>query len=199
MPRTAAKEKDSLEAVSYALAHRLRVEILTALNEGSYSSIQLTRILHQPLSTVSHHIEELLKGKRIEVAESKLVRGVERAFYRAVSTGLLTDEEMAALSPEARRAIYALVLQNGTAEALASLWAGKISDDPRTWLTWDWFYVDDEGRREIAVEQERSWARMGEIEAEAEKRARQSENPLRPIIVTSYGYERSRTPPSPET
>lgn len=190
MPRAAAKNKTPEEAIGYALAHRVRIEILSALNERPYSAIQLSRIVRQSLSTVTHHVDELLKADRIEIAETKRVRNIDRTFYRAVTTPFLSDEEVEALPAEARQAIYGLIIQNSTAEALASLWAGKISEDPRSWLSWRWFNVDEQGRRDIADEQARSWARMQEIEAESAERR----SPSRPIIVTSFGYERSREP-----
>lgn len=60
MPRTttakAGKDRTREEAVAYAVANRIRVEILTALNERSATSAELARIVHQPLSTVTYHV-----------------------------------------------------------------------------------------------------------------------------------------------
>jgi DNA-binding transcriptional ArsR family regulator len=48
------------EAVSYAVGHRIRVEIIVALHDlDTASAIELSRIVHQPLSTVTHHLREL--------------------------------------------------------------------------------------------------------------------------------------------
>lgn len=199
MPRTvkASKKRTVEEAVSYAVGHRIRVEVLSALNERSYSASELSKVVHQPLSTVSHHIDELLNSKSIEIAARKEVGNVTQTFYRAVDVSLYSEEEMAALDPEARQAIYGVILQNATAEAIASLWAGKISEDPRAHMTWAWFTVDDEGRRLLANEMETWWGRLYEIEAEAAARRAESGENGKSMIVTMFGYERSRTPVIP--
>lgn len=198
MPRTQTKigkDRSIEEAVSYAVANRIRVEVLAALNERSYSGAELARIVHQPLSTVTHHIEELLKSRSIEVAKTEQVRNITQNFYRAVEIPFFTDEEMEALPSEARQEIYGLILQSAMAEALASFWAGKITNDPRSVIVWRWYNVDDEGRRAIADEQARSWERIREIEAESATRQAESGEESRSILVTSLGYERGRNSP----
>lgn len=193
------KDRTVEEAVAYAVAHRIRVEVLSALNERSYSAVELAQIVHQPLSTVGHHVEELLKSNSIEVAYTKRVRNITQSFYRAIEMAFYDDEEIASWPFEKRQEFYGLILQNATAEALASLWAGKISNDPRTWLSWRWFNVDEQGRQAIADEQARSWERVSEIEAESTARQLESGEESRSIIVSSFGFERSRTPPTPGT
>lgn len=200
LPNTTAKpSKDRTieEAVSYAVAHRIRIEVLCVLNERSYSAQELARVVHQPLSTVTHHVEELLRSGSIEVAETRQVRNITQNFYRAVEIPFLSDEEMEAQSAETRQEIYGLILQASMAEALASFSAGKISADPRVVLAWRWFNVDAQGRRDIADEQAKSWERVTEIEAESTARRAVSEEEPTSIIVTSLGYERSRTSPIP--
>jgi DNA-binding transcriptional ArsR family regulator len=185
------------EAISYAVGHRIRVEILAALNEGAASANELARIVHQPLSTVTHHIEELLKSGSIEIARTERVRNINQNFYRAVELPFFSDEEMAAMGPDTRQEIYGVILQAVMAEALAAFWAGKITADPRAWLSWRWFNVDAQGRQDIAEEQARSWERMREIEAEAtSRRAESGEDPVS-IIVSSLGHERFRPATDP--
>jgi DNA-binding transcriptional ArsR family regulator len=197
VPRTTkpGKARTIEEAVSYAVGHRIRIEILAALNERSYSSIELARIVKQPLSTVSHHIEELLKSRSIEVARTERVRNIEQNFYRSIEFGYISDEELTTLPREVRQEMYGILLQAAMAEALASFWAGKIADDPRAFTAWRWFNVDAQGRDDIADELMRSWRRFQEIEAESTNRRAESGEEAQSIIVTSLGYPRSRTSP----
>jgi DNA-binding transcriptional ArsR family regulator len=181
------------EAISYAVGHRIRVEILASLNEAVASASELAGVVHQPLSTVTHHIEELLKSGSIEVARTERVRNISQNFYRAIELPFFTDEEMEAMPPAARQEIYGVILQAVMAEALAAFWAGKISADPRSWLSWRWFNVDAQGREDIAEEQARSWERLREIEAESTSRRARSGEKAVSIIVSSLGHERCRT------
>ncbi len=192
MPRGAAKERTVEQAVAYAIAHRIRVEVLAVLNEGTYTAVELSRFVHQPLSTVTHHIEELLRSDSIEVATTKRIRNIEQAYYRAVKMPFYSDEDMEQLPPEARQEIYGLVLQSAIAEALASLWGGKLRDDPHAWMSWRWFNVDEQGRADLAAELRRSWERVVEIEAESTGRRARSGEEATTMIVTSFGFERSR-------
>jgi DNA-binding transcriptional ArsR family regulator len=191
------KDRTVEERVSYAVGHRVRIEVLAALNERSYSAADLAKIVHQPLSTVTHHVEELLKSGSIEVAKTQQVRNISQNFYRAVEIPFFNDEDMAAKTPEERQEIYGLILQASLAEALASFWAGKITADPRVVMAWNWFNVDEEGREEIAEELAESWLRVQQIEARSVARRAESGEEAQSIIVTTFGYERSRTSPQP--
>ena len=167
---TRSKARTIEEAVSYAIGHRIRIEILAILNEGAYSPDDLARMTGQPLSKVTHHVKELLDSRSIEIAKVEQVRNMTQNFYRAVEIPFFSDEEMAAKTPQERKEIYGLVLQASMAEALAALGAGKIAD-----------------------EQAASWQRTVEIEARATSRRAESGEPAVSINVTSLGYERSRS------
>jgi DNA-binding transcriptional ArsR family regulator len=181
------------EAVCYAVGHQIRIEVLAVLNEGTRSPDELSRIIHQPLSKVTHHVKELLESGSIELAKTRRVRNTTQHFYRAVEIPFFSDEEMAAKQPEERQMIYGLILQAIMAESLASFWAGKITSDPRTWLSWRWFNVDAQGRDEIADELADSWERVQEIEARSAARRAKSGEEAASIIVATLGFERNRT------
>lgn len=191
------KPRGVVEAVSYAVGHRVRIEILGSLNEGIRTADQLARIVREPLSTVTHHIKELLRSGSIEVADIKMIGNVAQHFYRATEMPFHTDEEHAALSDAEKNATCALIIQTIAAESLNAMYAGKMATDSRLWLSWRWFNVDAEGRGDIADEQARFWSRMWEIEAESASRRIKSGEDARSIIVSSLGFERSQTAPTP--
>jgi DNA-binding transcriptional ArsR family regulator len=194
---TKKKQRSPEEARVYAVAHRIRAEILAALHERHRSPIELTKLLGLPLSTIAHHVDELVRDNSIELAEIKRVRNANEHFYRAIELPFYSDEEMWAMPVEARQEFYGLILQAATAEAFASFWAGKMSSDPRVWMSWCWFNVDAQGRDDIADEQARSWARVQEIEAESNTRRAESGEEATSIIVTSMGFMRNRTASAP--
>jgi DNA-binding transcriptional ArsR family regulator len=188
------------DAVSYAIGHRVRVEILAALNDlECASAAELARLVHQPLSTVTHHVDELLKSGSIRVERTEKVRSVEQRFFRVVNPIFFSDEELAAMPEEEREDVCRYVLQSMTAEALAAFWAGKLAPDPRLFLAWSWFNVDEEGRAEIADEQLRSWQRIRETERRsAERCAASGEEPFS-VLVSSFSFHRFRTALRPDS
>lgn len=180
------------EAVSYGVGHRIRIEILCLLNEGTRSASEIAKLTRQPLTTIGHHIKELLAGGSIEVARVEKVRNADQHFYRAVERPFVSDEEADALPSEVKQEYAALILQAITAEGMAALWAGKLSDDPDVRMMWRWYNLDREGRREFAAEQLESWHRCSEIEARSANRRAESGEEAVTVIGVSLGFERSR-------
>lgn len=187
------------DSVSYAVGHRIRIEILAALHEGPESADSLAKIVGRTLGIVTYHIEELLKDGSIEVAYSKQIRAnMTQHFYRMVELPEFSEEEIAAMTPEERQALAALILQATTAEAMASLWAGKLHTDPRVKLIWDRLPLDERGREDLADEQAESWGRIRGIAGDAANRMAESGEKGVTYVVHIFGYERSRsTAPAP--
>jgi DNA-binding transcriptional ArsR family regulator len=195
--RSGQRGKSIEEAISYAVGHRTRVYVLTILNEGTYTPDEIARIIGEPLPNVSFHIRELVDAGCIELAKTVKVRNADQHYYRAVEMPFYSDEEMEAMTPAQRQVTYGLILQCMTAEALAALWAGRMQSDPRTWMAWRWFNVDEQGRQDLADEQERSWNRYQEIEAESTNRRVHTGDGAASIIMAQMGFQRERTAPKP--
>lgn len=181
------------EAVSYAIGHRVRIEILAALHEGPASAKQLSKIVGQPLSNVTHHIEELLVSGSIDIAYTEQVGNITQNFYCMVKLPFYSDEDVAAMTRDERQVLASIILQAVMAEALASLWAGKLHSDPRVMLAWNRITLDPQGREDLADEQMRSWERMMEIEAESTNRRAATEEAGTTYVISSLGFERNRS------
>jgi DNA-binding transcriptional ArsR family regulator len=191
-------DREIQDALSYAVGHRIRVEILTVLHEvESASAKELARIVRQPLSTVTHHVSELLKSDSICVERTEKVRSVDQRFYTLRSPIFVNDEEWAEMPEAERQRTCGTVLQSLMAEALAAFGAGKIASDPRQVTCWAWFNVDEQGRNDISAEQIRSWRRIEEIEKEARDRCSKSGEQPSTLLVASLGFERVRAAQSP--
>lgn len=180
------------EAPSYGVGHRIRIEILGVLNEGTHSASELARLIHQPLTTIGHHIKELVNSGCIELARIEKVRNVDQHFYRAVQLPFVTDEEWNNEPAEVKQEYAAVVLQAIMAEGLGSLWAGKMSNDPTLRLMWRWFNLDTQGRQELADELRESWERIVEIEGESTNRRAESGEEAITMVAAMMGFRRSR-------
>jgi hypothetical protein len=161
-------------ALSYALGHRLRIEILVLLNEHARSTSELARKLREPLSKVTHHVNELQRDGSIELAETRTQRNTLEHVFRAMRPSENSEAEWLAKPVSERQIEAALILQNALAEHLAAYDAGVITEDEHVGLLWRWFNVDQEGRVEIVREQEASWKRLEKIEARSAARRLES-------------------------
>lgn len=186
------------EVVSYALGHRIRIEVLTLLNEGVYTPNELAEILGQPLTTLTHHVTELADAGAIELARTEPAGNWTRHYYRAVEQPKVDEQQALDMPLKQRQVMAGVTLQCMTAESLAALWAGHMADDPRiVMLSWRWFNVDKEGQREIIQELAESWERVQEIEARATARRAASGEEAVSMIVGSQCFPRSRTASGP--
>lgn len=178
------------DAVSYALAHRIRIEIRCLLNEGIYTAAELAARTPWSLPTISYHLKELLSSRSIEVAKIEKVRNVDQHFYRAVELPVVDDEEAENLPPEVKQEYAAVILQAVIAECLGALRAQKLNQ-PLVRMMWSWFNLGEQGRQELADEQLESWERIVEIEARDANRRAESGEQGRSMIAVTFGFERS--------
>jgi DNA-binding transcriptional ArsR family regulator len=185
------------EKVSYNLGHRIRIEILSLLNEGIYTADDIAAIIGESRQNVHHHLREMVGGNSIEIAKVEKKRNAELHYYRAIEMPDYDDAAVAAMTRDQRQGLAGLITQHSSAELMAALAAGKLSNDPQVELAWRWFNLDAEGRRDLAAEHERFWKRVQELEAEATNRRAESGEEATSYIVAQWGYERARTAPVP--
>jgi DNA-binding transcriptional ArsR family regulator len=197
VPKTSAKAADRTneEATSYALGHRTRVEILSALNEGNFSASELARVVGQPLSSVTHHLAELLASGSISVVDVREVGNVEQKVYSSGAIrGIFFDEEECASWPfERRQATHSRIIQSSGAEAINSLWSGAISNEPKSWLVWKPFKLDDQGWLDACAVFQAAWDRLNAIEEESNDRRAESGEEARPYVCNLQAYPRTGT------
>lgn len=182
------------EAISKAIKHRIRIEILAALHEGPATATDLSKLLGQPIGVVHYHVRRLLKDGSIGVSDTpRHMRNLEMPVYTALILPVYDEERWDRLAPEERQVLSAVTLRAAMAESLTALWAGKLHSDPRLMLAWKPIVLDDEGRRALTQEQRRSWRQICAIESSAQARLGEEETRGTMHVVTLLGFERSRT------
>lgn len=185
------------DAVQYALAHKIRIAILVLLNEGSYTVAELAKLTGVPANNVSNHIRRMLEDGSIEIAKKEKRAGTIVFWYRLAGGIPYYSKEKAESVPEMERQVTAgLVSQSGTAELMAALFAGNLTD-PRTILFWDWFNYDQQGQEDAEADNVRHLERLREIECESMNRSTESGEKTTPILITLYSFVRARVPRRP--
>lgn len=181
------------ERVGSALAHRVRVELLTLLSDAVYTADDLAALVGESRQMVHHHLKVLLRGGSIEIAKVEKRRNADLFFYRGLGGAEYSEEDIRAMSPAEREAVASVVVQFSSAEIMAALAAGKLGRDPEVCLVWRSILLDEAGRKDLADAQLAHWARVEEIEAEAANRRARSRESGKAYVVAEWGFERARS------
>lgn len=189
--RRAGRPKGIEEVVQYALGHKIRVHILIILNDGIYTAAQLAEIIGEPLNNVSNHLRKMLDDGAVEVAKEERKGNVVQYWYKAVAVPYYTQEEAERMTPLQRQVTVGAIVQSGTAELLAALYAETLRD-PKSILFWHWYNVDRQGREDLEAEGLRYLERVREIEAESANRRSESGEDGTSMLVSLSVFERAR-------
>ena len=109
-----------------ALAHPLRVEILTILNERMASPNELSKELEEGLSQVSYHVKVLKDFECIEMVKTEPRRGAVEHYYRATSRAFLTDSDWQSLPESVKPGVSASSIQMIIDDVVGALTGGTF-------------------------------------------------------------------------
>jgi DNA-binding transcriptional ArsR family regulator len=166
------------QQLAKALAHPLRVRILTSLHKGISSPNQLSQELGEPLGNVSYHVKTLLEYDCVELVKTEPRRGAVEHFYRATERAFFSDSDWAKIPASARKGISGVILEAIGSDSTKALVAGSIDAHTDSHLSRTPLIVDKQGWDEIttmlaetlnrAIEiQEQSASRLAEGDAES--------------------------------
>lgn len=178
------------EVVQFALGHRIRVHILILLNDGIHTAAQLATAIGEPLNNVANHLRKMLEDGSVEVAREERKRNVTQYWYRAVEIPYYSQQDAEAMTAVQRQMTAGAIVQSGSAEVMAALYAGRLAD-PRTILFWHWYNVDAQGREELEAESVRFLERLREIEVSATNRRARSGEESVSMLLSLGMFERA--------
>src|SRR3954467_3581558 len=161
-----------------ALAHPLRVQILSALEDRIASPSDLATELDAPLGNVSYHVRTLADLGLVKLVKRRTRRGAVEHYYQARGRAQVTDRAWAQVPGVVRRSMVAVALEQAVDHAGAAAAAGGF-DHAESSPSPESLKVDAEGFGEVSAAigrlhdelagiQERSAARVKKTEGEAE-------------------------------
>src|SRR3984885_12103793 len=149
-----AQTKTSPEGITQqlakALAHPLRVRILSSLHKGVSSPNQLSQELGEPLGNVSYHVKTLLEYDCVELVKTEPRRGAVEHFYRATERAFFSDADWAKIPASARRGIDGVILEAIGQDATAAMLEGTIDSRTDTHNSRTPLVLDDDGWTELS-------------------------------------------------
>lgn len=149
MPQTKTSPEGITQQLAKALAHPLRVRILTSLQKGISSPNQLSQELGEPLGNVSYHVKTLLEYDCVELVKTEPRRGAVEHFYRATERAFFSDADWAKIPASARKGISGAILETIGQDATQALIAGTIDSRTDSHVTRTPLLLDEEGWQEL--------------------------------------------------
>jgi DNA-binding transcriptional ArsR family regulator len=138
------------QQLAKALAHPLRVRILTELNRGISSPNQLAQELDEPLGNVSYHVKTLLEYDCVELVKTEPRRGAVEHFYRATERAFFNDADWAKIPASARKGIDGVILEAIGQDATAAMLEGTIDSRTDAHISRTPLILDDAGWVELS-------------------------------------------------
>jgi DNA-binding transcriptional ArsR family regulator len=149
LPQTRTSPEGITQQLAKALAHPLRVRILTELHKGISSPNQLAQKLGEPLGNVSYHVKTLLEYDCVELVKTEPRRGAVEHFYRATERAFFSDSDWAKIPASARKGISGVVLESIGEGATAAMVAGTIEKRTDSHLSDTPLLLDEKGWKEM--------------------------------------------------
>jgi DNA-binding transcriptional ArsR family regulator len=147
--KTKTKSKGGVDQrLVKALAHPLRVEILTILNERMASPNELSKELEEGLSQVSYHVKVLKDFECIEMVKTEPRRGAVEHYYRATARAFLTDPDWKSLPASIKPGVSAASFQMIIDDVIGALQNGTFDARDDRHLSWTPGVVDELGWEE---------------------------------------------------
>jgi DNA-binding transcriptional ArsR family regulator len=144
---TAPHEVDS--NLVKAMAHPLRMRILTRLNEKVASPNELAKEFGVALPALSYHVRILRELECIELVRTVPRRGALEHFYRATQRRYLQDEQWAQLPESARQALSGTILERAFGDVRSALLAETFDAREDRHLSYAPLVLDEQGWTEL--------------------------------------------------
>jgi DNA-binding transcriptional ArsR family regulator len=158
-----------------ALAHPLRVRILSMLDESVLSPTEMAGQLGVPIGNVSYHTRQLLELGLIKLVRETPRRGAVEHHYAAEARPLITDEAWRNAPEIVRRAMVGATLEEAAKAVNAAALAGGFSRDGAH-VSRIPTPLDQQGWDEISQTLETTMKRIQEIAEASQQRLRDNDH-----------------------
>lgn len=189
MPQTRTSPEGITQQLAKALAHPLRVKILTSLHKGISSPNQLAQELGEPLGNVSYHVKTLLEYDCVELVKTEPRRGAVEHFYRATERAFFSDAEWAKIPASARKGISGVILEAIGTDATEALVEGTIDARTDSHVTRTPLVLDEQGWNDLNEALKGTLDRATEIQEEAAARLAESKKDGFPTKLAILHFE----------
>ena len=172
-----------------AMAHPLRVQILSVLEQRVASPRELSDELDAPLGNVSYHVRTLSGLGLIKLVKKTPRRGAIEHYYEARGRAVVSDKAWAEVPDIVKRALLGATLASVSEEVNAAASGGGFERDD-IHLTTSRGVVDEQGWRDVAKLLDETWKGIEKIQRDAGKRLRDADDDALSATIVAMLFER---------
>jgi DNA-binding transcriptional ArsR family regulator len=158
-----------------AMAHPVRVQALSILNERVASPSDIAAEIGLPVANVAYHVRALLQLDCIEEVETRQVRGALEHRYRAIRRAFLKPDEWEALPANAREGMAGVWFESAFRDVVSSMSAGVFEDRTDRHLSYTPLVLDQAAWEQLNKRALEFLNAAMELQAEAAVRLRDGE------------------------
>ena len=171
-----------------AVAHPLRVRLLSALSERELSPVLLARELGASLPTTAYHVRRLRQLGLVELVRTRRRRGAVEHIYRARPHPRVSDAELRSLEGMPKQRLVAAVLDHLRVHAIHAAGAGGF-DRPEARLAHISLELDAHAWSQLARETARLLDAAERIASQAAERIASKPEAACPARLAVLLYE----------
>lgn len=179
-----------------ALAHPIRMKILTILDQKTATPKELAERLGLPLENVSYHVRTLKDFGFIKLEKTRQVRGAVEHHYRMAARPVIGAKLWEQIPRVVQEALVDAHL-DGVVEAMGQAAAQGAFDRANAHLARWSLVVDDAGFDEISEILEQAQLQVAEAEKKAQARLKDAEGDARKVTAAVFLFDTAE-PMAPE-
>jgi len=189
LPQSRTSPEGITQQLAKALAHPLRVRILSSLHKGISSPNQLAQELGEPLGNVSYHVKTLLEYDCVELVKTEPRRGAVEHFYRATDKAFLSDSDWAKIPASARKGISGSILESIGQSATEAMAEGTLDARSDSHLSDTPLQLDKQAWKDLNKVLAETVDKAATIQKEAAKRMGKEKDKAIPTKLAIMHFE----------
>lgn len=171
-----------------ALAHPLRLRILSVLEERAATPKEIAQEVDAPLTHVSYHVRQLAELGLIKLVRTTQVRGAIAHHYRLEARPSISNEAWREAPEIAKRALAGSVLEQVSTQVNTAVGEGGFSRDGAQLSRFP-LEVDEQGWQEASQAFERLTTDLDRIQEASRKRTDSHASDARSAVAVCLLFE----------
>jgi DNA-binding transcriptional ArsR family regulator len=177
------------QRLTKAIAHPLRLQILSLANQRTISPSEYSEEMGAPLSTVAYHFRKLLELGFLDLVEEIPKRGSKEHRYRGCRRGMVSEANWKGLGRAAQAGMRIAGFQDLIARCTQAVNAGTFDSRDEAIFHWVGGYMDETGWEEFVEASRQLIDRVKAIEEASAERAGEGAGECFPTTFAVAAFE----------